>query len=123
MKKSSAEKWIASHSKKESPRMVLLIIGNALFSVCGVMTALYAKYIIDAAQNADKNALIKNGVALGSLILLQTFLKVVCKALEARVQGKIEISIKTELFSSILKKDYEKNHLDSHGRAYDKAHK
>lgn len=54
MKKSSAEKWIASHSKKESPRMVLLIIGNALFSVCGVMTALYAKYIIDAAQNADK---------------------------------------------------------------------
>ena len=108
MKKSSAEKWIASHSKKESPRMVLLIIGNALFSVCGVMTALYAKYIIDAAQNADKNALIKNGVALGALILLQTFLKVVCKALEARVQGKIEISIKTELFSSILKKDYEK---------------
>ena len=88
--------------------MVLLIIGNALFSVCGVMTALYAKYIIDAAQNADKNALIKNGVALGALILLQTFLKVVCKALEARVQGKIEISIKTELFSSILKKDYEK---------------
>ena len=73
--------------------MVLLIIGNALFSVCGVMTALYAKYIIDAAQNADKNALIKNGVALGALILLQTFLKVVCKALEARVQGKIEISI------------------------------
>ena len=108
MKKSSSEKWIASHSKKESPRMVLLIIGNALFSVCGVMTALYAKYIIDAAQNADKNALIKNGVALGTLILLQTFLKVVCKALEARVQGKIEISIKTELFSSILKKDYEK---------------
>lgn len=39
--------------------MVLLKIGNALFSVCGVMTALYAKYIIDAAQNADKNALIK----------------------------------------------------------------
>ena len=65
----------------------------------------------------------KNGVALGALILLQTFLKVVCKALEARVQGKIEISIKTELFSSILKKDYEKIHLDSHGRAYDKAHK
>ena len=43
--KRQAEKWIASHSKKESPRMVLLIIGNALFSVCGVMTALYAKYI------------------------------------------------------------------------------
>ena len=89
--------------------MVLLIIGNALFSVCGVMTALYAKYIIDAAQNADKNALIKNGVALGALILLQTFLKVVCKALEARVQGKIEISIKTELFSSILKRTTKKS--------------
>lgn len=88
--------------------MVLLIIGNALFSVCGVMTALYAKYIIDAAQNADKTALVKNGMVLGGLILLQTALKVVCKALEVRVQGKIEISIKTELFSSILKKDYEK---------------
>lgn len=73
------------------------------------MTALYAKYIIDAAQNADKNALIKNGVALGALILLQTFLKVVCKALEARVQGKIEISIKTELFSSILKRTTKKS--------------
>ena len=78
--------------------MVLLIIGNALFSVCGVMTALYAKYIIDAAQNADKNALIKNGVALGALILLKTFIKVFFKELDARGQGKIVISIKTEQF-------------------------
>ena len=30
--------------------MVLLIIGNALFSVCGVMTALYAKYKIGRAH-------------------------------------------------------------------------
>lgn len=108
MKNKTAQNWINAHSKKETPKLVLLIIGNALFAVCGVLTAVFAKYIIDSAQAGDKTALFKNGVILAALILFQTALKVLCKSLEVRVQGKIEISIKTELFSKILKKDYEK---------------
>lgn len=52
------------------------------------MTALYAKYIIDAAQNADKNALIKNGVALGALILYRHFSRLFAKHLRREYRAK-----------------------------------
>lgn len=74
--------------KKESPRMVLLIIGNALFSVCGVMTALYAKYIIDAAQNADKNALIKTASLWARSYFYRHFSRLFAKHLRREYRAK-----------------------------------
>ena len=86
--------------------MVSLIICDALYSVCGVSMAVFAKLIIDSAQKGDKNALVNNAIILLLVIVAQISLKLLSKALEVRISGKLEMKYKTKLFDSILKKDY-----------------
>lgn len=108
MKKENTQKWIIDNSKKELPMLVLLVIGNALFAVCGVLTALFSKNIIDCAQNGNRSELVHYGIILFAIFAAQIILRMLMKSLEVRVQGRIEMKIKTDLFSSILKKDYMK---------------
>lgn len=98
--------WIKDNSKKEFPKLVLLTVGNALLSVCGVSLAVFAKLIIDAAQNGNRDVLIKNAGILLAVIIVQIALKLLCKSLEVRISGKLEIRYKTKLFEQIMKKDY-----------------
>lgn len=106
MKQESARKWIWQFAKAELPKMVLLIFGNALSSVCAVSLALFAKQIIDAAQFGDREQLWKSAAALLCVVVLQLFLRVLNNSLAVRVSGKLEMRCKRELFSAILKKDY-----------------
>lgn len=106
MKNSSAMNWITKSSKKELPGLVLLIICNALYSVCTVSLAVFAKLIIDSATRKDKDSLIMYAAVLLAVTVLQIALRLSAKALEVRVSGRLEIAYKTELFSQILKKDY-----------------
>lgn len=108
MKKENTQKWIIDNSKKELPMLVLLVAGNALFAVCGVLTALFSKNIIDCAQNGSRSGLLRYGIILFAIFAVQIVLRMCMKSLEIRIQGKIEIRIKTNLFSNILKKDYMK---------------
>ena len=106
MKNRSALNWIIENSKKEFLGLALLVICDALFSVCSVSLAVFAKLIIDCAAAKNKEELIKNAVILLLVIVLQIALKLLGKALEVRVSGKLEMKYKTKLFSNILKKDY-----------------
>lgn len=106
MKHSNALKWIRTNSKKELPGLVSLVLFDALYSVCGVSMAVFAKLIIDAAQKGERETLVKYAVALLAVIVLQIALKLLSKAVEVRVSGKLEMKYKTDLFSNILSKDY-----------------
>lgn len=106
MKRNEARNWIWAHSKKELPLMVLLTIGNALFSVCAVSMALFAKYIIDAAQLGERTQLLRNAAWLLGVILLQQLLRILNKSLEIRISGRLEMHYKRRLFDAILQKDY-----------------
>lgn len=106
MKQDSARKWIWQFAKAELPKMVLLIFGNALSSVCAVSLALFAKQIIDAAQFGDRGQLWRSAAALLCVVVLQLFLRVLNNSLAVRVSGRLEMRCKRELFSAILKKDY-----------------
>lgn len=106
MKQDSARKWIWQFAKAELPKMVLLIFGNALSSVCAVSLALFAKQIIDAAQFGDREQLWRSAAALLCVVVLQLFLRVLNNSLAVRVSGRLEMRCKRELFSAILKKDY-----------------
>lgn len=92
--------------RQERLKLALLIAGNALFALCGVLTALFSKNIIDAAQNRDRGGLIRFGGVLLGLIFIQTALKMLCRSLEVRIQSGVEIRLRGRLFSQILKKDY-----------------
>ncbi len=106
MKNRSALNWIIENSKHEFLGLVLLVICDALFSVCSVSLAVFAKLIIDCAASKNREELIKNAVILLLVIVFQIALKLAGKALEVRVSGKLEMKYKTKLFSNILKKDY-----------------
>jgi ATP-binding cassette subfamily B protein len=106
MKNNSALNWIVKSSKKELGALVLLVIGNALYSACGVSMAVFAKYIIDSAVRGDRDGLLKYALILLAVIAAQIALRLGCKALEVRISGKLEMKYKSDLFSQILKKDY-----------------
>jgi len=106
MKNTTALKWIKRNSFSELPGMVSLVICDALYSVCSVSMAVFAKLIIDSAQKGNMDGLVRNAVILLLVIIAQIALRLLSKALEVRVSGKLEMKYKTELFSNILKKDY-----------------
>ena len=101
MKKTAALNWIKRNSVSELPKMVSLIICDALYSVCGVSMAVFAKLIIDSAQKGDKDSLIHNAIILLLVIVAQISLKLLSKALEVRISGRLEMKYKSKLFESI----------------------
>ena len=106
MKQNAARKWIGQTAKPQLPLLVLLILGNALSSVCAVSVALFSKRIVDAAQNADLPALYRAGAVLLCVVLLQIALRIFDNSLSVRVSGKLEMACKRRLFSAILQKEY-----------------
>ena len=106
MNNTNALKWIGANSKKEVPGLVSLVLCDALYSVCSVSMAWFAKKIIDFAQNGAKQELIRYAAVLLGVIVFQIVLKLSSKAIEVRVSGRLEMRYKTSLFSNILEKDF-----------------
>lgn len=106
MKDSKTLNWIMENSKKELPGMVLLALCDALYSVCSVSMAVFAKLIIDSAVKSDRQALVRNSVIFLFVTVALIALRLTSKAVEVRVSGRLEMKYKTDLFSSILKKDF-----------------
>lgn len=106
MKQNAARKWIWQTAKPQLPLLVLLILGNALSSVCAVSVALFSKRIVDAAQNGDLDCLFKTGFGLLAIVILQIALRIFDNSLSVRISGKLEMACKRRLFSAILQKEY-----------------
>lgn len=106
MKKNSALNWIVKNSRREFPGMALLAVCDALYSVCSVSMAVFSKMIIDSAVGKDRDGLIHNALFFLGVTVALIALKLLSKAIEVRVSGKLEMKYKTQLFSEILKKDY-----------------
>ncbi|MGN0571596.1 MAG: ABC transporter ATP-binding protein [Candidatus Fimenecus sp.] len=106
MKRNAARKWIWQTAKPQLPLLVLLILGNALSSVCAVSVALFSKWIVDAAQNGDLDRLLRTGLGLLAIVILQIALRIFDNSLSVRISGKLEMACKRRLFSAILQKEY-----------------
>jgi len=98
--------WIYQNSKTQLLSLLALILANALFAGCGVLFALAAKGVIDGAVAGEKDILIRQGLGLFAVIVLQLILRILCRSLEVRIQGRLEMSYKHKLLGKILQKDY-----------------
>ncbi|MDD4238165.1 MAG: ABC transporter ATP-binding protein [Desulfotomaculaceae bacterium] len=98
--------WIYQNSKAQLIPMLSLILGNALFAGCGVLFALASRGVIDGAVAGEKHTLIIQGMGLFAVIVLQFVLRVLCRSLQVRIQGRLEMGYKTKLLGKILHKDY-----------------
>jgi ATP-binding cassette subfamily B protein len=105
-------KWIRDNAKNERAKMWILIVSNIIFSLLSVAFALSVKVIIDGATNADKivgkTQLIYGAVLILIIVVLQFAFRIITNYLSEHIKGRLEVSIRTRLYNSILSKKYQK---------------
>ncbi|MDP4152621.1 MAG: ABC transporter ATP-binding protein [Bacillota bacterium] len=106
MKDKQTFKWLYHNSRSHIPLMVLLMVGNSLFALCGVLFALACRGVIDSTSTGNKSYLFIQSLKLLVVIIIQLILRVFCRYTAAKMQGKLEMTYKTKLLSVILHKDY-----------------
>lgn len=101
--------WIVRHSKKQLGSIFLLTLSYGVLAYIGVFIAQLAKEIIDsAAYDHDVNKVIFFAVALLIVVGVQIGLNVLSRVASFNANTKMEIALKSELFSTMIKKDYAK---------------
>ena len=110
--KPSVFNWLNKRTAGQKAKMVWLIIVNALFSMLSVVFAFAIKGVIDGATNENRETgefqLIVSAILIIAVILLQFVFRIVINGLTEHIKGKLEISVKGNLFNQILVKKYEK---------------
>lgn len=109
MNKNKPIKWLFDKSKKQHGKMTVLILANAIFSALSIVFAFLIKEIIDSVTvHKDVKRLISFAVCIISVVFLQFGFRVLINGLSEHIRGKLEVTYKSELFSSILGKKHEK---------------
>ncbi len=106
MKDTSVLKWIYRSCGKRNLETATLIIFNAWSAICVTLFAILSKTVMDCAQAGEREALLKNIVWLMLLIISQMISRVLSSVVEAISQGKAEIDLKSNIFSSIILGEY-----------------
>lgn len=112
MKDYSSIKWLMKNTAGQRLKMWVLIISNIVFSALSVAFAFAVKGVIDGATSTDSEAgrktLIASALALVTIVLLQFLFRVLINGLTEHIKGKLEMSLKSDIFGQILEKKYDK---------------
>lgn len=100
--------WLYNGSKKQLPFIAAIVIMRTVMTVLSVVFALLSKGVIDAATNGSMKELMFRSAVLVSIILVQLIIKFFGNLTEEKVHARLEIGFKTRLYSSVLRKDFEK---------------
>ena len=98
-------KWLFRGLRPHLWMLVLLIALNALLAGVQVYFAVAVKNVIDSAIAQDGRTVFAATVIIATIIL-QIVLRAMCGYIETKLRAKLEISYKTAMFKSVLKKDY-----------------
>jgi len=104
--KTSPLKWVFNSSKRHLFSIIMLVIIGVLLSLCWVGLALISRNVIDIAAKQIVGNLLNQFLLLALIILVQMVLQVFFASLNIRTSGKLSISFKKQLFSTLLKKDW-----------------
>ncbi len=99
--------WILKVCQKQIPSMIFIIIVNIVHGLTSVFFANFSKRVIDSATvEREMSQVVKFGIALLGVVLLQVVLSIVRNAVAERCKGKLDIILKRHLLEVIMKKDY-----------------
>ena len=101
-------KWIYARSKKTLPLVILIAFLNSAVSVLLILLAKFSKDIINAGVEKVTSKIILCGVFLFASALLEIILNALISMLNVRANGKLVISLRNYMFSSVLHKKYPK---------------
>ena len=105
MKTISSLKWIYTNSKKTLPYLIILTVVSALMSLCLVALTYVGKQIVDIATGSFQGVFWDKIILLILFIVFELILQIVYSRLNITLSGKMEMSIKTNVFNRLLKKD------------------
>ncbi len=105
---SNALKWIYARSKKTLPMVILIALINSAISVLLILLASLSKNIINAGVEKATSQIILCGAFLFGSALLEIVLGGIVSMLNVRASGKLVISLRNYMFSSVLHKKYPK---------------
>lgn len=101
--------WIARHARPQIGNILLNAVIYAVLGYVGVLTAQLARGIVDAAAyDHDANKVIFFSVLIVLVTLFQVSINMCSRIVAFNASSKLEISIKSHLFETIMKKDYAK---------------
>lgn len=105
--KTSALKWVIKNSKSIFVMLALIIVVSVILSLCGVILALVSKNVIDAATGQSKGNFLNESIKLFAVVAAQIALQAANSNLLIRANGTLMIRLKTLIFSTLLKKDWQ----------------
>ncbi len=105
-KNKSAFMWIIKHMRAQFLNIILLVVLYSATAVLGVVLSLLSKNLIDYAVLKVYDSVVWYSVYIVILIITQILISVICKVLIFNVNAKMEIYLKTSLYSKILNKNY-----------------
>lgn len=105
---SQALKWIYARSKKTLPMVILIAFINSAVSVLLILLAALSKDVINAGVEKATSKIVLCGVFLFASALLEIILNALVSMLNVRANGKLVISLRNYMFSSVLHKKYPK---------------
>lgn len=99
-------KWIYRRIKRYFPLVALISLISAVSAVSFVALALITKNILDIATRDAEGSLVKYGIILFSVIILQVALSAAQSLLNAYTNGKLTMALRNYLFGMLCKKKY-----------------
>lgn len=99
-------KWIFKRVRPYIPGLVVLIVIATVISYISVRFAFISRSLIDTATKQAEGSVLGCAVRLGVLLLVQLVLQVIYIRIHIKISGRLAMSIRTDLFYALLKKDF-----------------
>ena len=100
--------WTLRRIKKSIPSVILIAILNSLVSLAAVVLALVAKTVIDSATGHSDKSLKSSAILLFVVLIAELTAHGLSSIISARTSGKLTMSMRNYLFSSLVRKKYSK---------------
>lgn len=102
----NALKWIYRVAKPQLPRLIFVMLINAVVASLGTLTALITKQLLDSAQNGNLDGLVKFAVITVVVAVFQIGISVFLRYYTEKLRAKLDINYKERLFETQLSKSY-----------------
>lgn len=104
--KQSVLKWMNSVIGKKRVYIFILLAVQIILGASSIFYALFLRNIIDSAASADTNGFFAYLAAIIALVVCQILLRGGVRRVEEASRAAFENTLKSRLFSNLLKKDY-----------------
>ena len=106
--------WLKKETRPYGKGVISLTVLNALSVLFSLAFAYMVRYLVNSADQKDKNRLMLFSVCLVGLVLLRILFKTLDGFFAEKLRSKMYSGIRTRLYTKILRSDYSKIHEKYH---------